>query len=494
MNYLNKNGKKKRFLALARVSSRTQEQEGTSLEVQEEALQKYATKECGVIVRFWRITETASKAEQRKSFKEILAYARANAAALDGLLVFKLDRATRNMSDYGKLLEIESIHRVPLIAISQPTQNTPAGRMARNMMAATATYFAEQLSEDVRRGLAQRVREGWFPTVAPYGYYTERIDGRSVVKIEQREAENVRRIYDLYANHHCTIDMVHERIASEGRVYTPKQPHWGRSKIHRVLRDRSYIGDLKWHGQWRPGKHPPIVERLTFERVQSLLGGRVYKSLELTYAGKLIVCGHCGHPVTGEIITKRSGKSYTYYRCSRYTTADHPRDRIPGRKIDDQIAELFGSLRQPEPIQRIFREALSAWATRNRSQARSRTKEIQEQLDAIRRQQDRLLNIHLAGTIDEPTFAKKDMELRDRIASLTSELERSGRRSEGNENIAIKTFELSQALTEKWLVSNHVEKRRLLNFVCLNLVLKGASLCIATRKPFCNRTSWMRRD
>src|SRR3954468_21995888 len=99
--------KAKKYVALARVSSRAQEVEGTSLEVQEEALRAYAASQGGEIVRLWKITETASKAERRVSFKELLAYAKANGAKLDGLLVYKVDRAARNMADYGKLLELE---------------------------------------------------------------------------------------------------------------------------------------------------------------------------------------------------------------------------------------------------------------------------------------------------------------------------------------------------------------------------------------------------
>ena len=153
------------------------------------------------------------------------------------------------------------------------------------------------------------------------------------MKVELCEADNVKHIFDLYANHGCTIDMVAARLNSDGRTYTAKQPHWVRSKIHRILRDRSYIGDLKWHGHWQPGKHVPIVDRQTFQRVQSLLGDKEYKAHELLYAGELIFCGHCGRPITGEIVKKKSGKEYVYYRCARYTSKDHPRSGCAKKKL-----------------------------------------------------------------------------------------------------------------------------------------------------------------
>lgn len=342
----------RRFISLARVSSRPQEVEGFSLESQEEALDAYAAKEGGVIVRRWRITETASKTDRRKNFKELLAYAKANAATLDGLLVCKVDRACRNMTDYGRLLELEATHGVPLITVNQPTQNTPAGRMARNMMAAMGTFFAEQLSVDVKQGLAQRVRDGWFPTVPPYGYQTTRTEGRSLVSILPTEADNVRRVFHLYAYEHCTLDMILERLKAEGRTYSATRPKWVRSKIHRFCATaRTSVISSTTTG-WVPGRHEAIIDRHTFDRVQALLGVKIYKKNELTYGGELMTCGHCGRPVTGERVVNRHGKVYVYYRCAGYTAPDHPRVRLREEQVDEQILGLFDRMQQPEPLQR----------------------------------------------------------------------------------------------------------------------------------------------
>ena len=148
-------------------------------------------------------------------------------------------------------------------------------------------------------------------------------------------------IFDLYANHGCTIDMVAARLNSDGRTYTAKQPHWVRSKIHRILRDRSYIGDLKWHGHWQPGKHVPIVDRQTFQRASRRFSARKCTSLtQILYAAELIFCGHCGRPITGEIVKKKSGKEYVYYRLARYTPPDI-RIRLREEEIDSQVLRLI---------------------------------------------------------------------------------------------------------------------------------------------------------
>ncbi len=87
----------KQFVALARVSSREQEREGFSLEVQEDALRRYATQAGGEIAKFFRIAETASKGDERKTFRELVNYAKKNAGVLDGLLFYKHpDRGVRD--------------------------------------------------------------------------------------------------------------------------------------------------------------------------------------------------------------------------------------------------------------------------------------------------------------------------------------------------------------------------------------------------------------
>jgi hypothetical protein len=86
--------------------------------------------------------------------------------------------------------------------------------------------------------------------------------------------------------------------------YTDAQPVWTRSKIGKILRDRACIGEIFYARQWHPGTQPPIIDRLVWSRVQLLLGEKTSKSHDLTYAGELIRCGHCGRAITGESVIK----------------------------------------------------------------------------------------------------------------------------------------------------------------------------------------------
>ncbi len=475
----------KQFVALARVSSREQEREGFSLEVQEDALRRYATAAGGEILRLFRIAETASKTSERKTFKELIAYAKQHAGRLDGLLFYKVDRAARNLFDYVELERLESEHGLPFISVSQPTDSNPAGRMMRRTLANMASFYTEQQSVDVREGHARRVQEGWFLGLAPYGYRNVRKEGRGVVEVDLDPAANVRRMFELFAFEPLTLDALVDRMHAEGRTFRKGTPKFPRSSVHNILLDRAYIGELEYKGQWYPGKHEPLVDRGTWNRVQALLGGKTYKAHQLTYAGGLIRCGHCGNLITGEHVVKAStGKAYVYYRCTVSRLGDHPRTRVTERELDVQILSVFRSIRQPEEVRQWFAAALRQWSQGQRQGSQEHAQLLQRDLAQLRQQQDRLLNLRLADEINADVFAAKKTELRDRIAAVTLQIEVVDRDRGEQGDLAIKVFELSQALEQRWLAAGFAEKRKLLELVFSNFRLVDVSLCYETNKPF----------
>ena len=102
----------KKFVALARVSSREQQREGFSLDVQVDGLRKHAERIGGEIVKLYEVAETASKSEERKTFRELLSYVKTHAQELSGILFYKVDRAVRNILD---LADLERIEVLPVV-------------------------------------------------------------------------------------------------------------------------------------------------------------------------------------------------------------------------------------------------------------------------------------------------------------------------------------------------------------------------------------------
>jgi hypothetical protein len=223
--------------------------------------------------------------------------------------------------------------------------------------------------------------------------------------------------------------------------------------------------------------------------VQVLLGGHIYQSHSLTYAGDFIQCGHCGHPITGEKVRKKMKKGerfYTYYRrCTYYNRKNHPRIRVTEADIDQQVLAVFDKMRvEDEEVRDWFRLVLASQTRDAQAESLSQRNELQRQETLLVQQQDRLLNMRLSEDIDQDTFARKHTELRDRLASIKLQLDALDRGHDETAELAAKVFELSQTLGNQWLTADYAAKRRLLEIVFLNCTLDDVTLVLTMRKPF----------
>ncbi|HEY2759600.1 MAG TPA: recombinase zinc beta ribbon domain-containing protein, partial [Pirellulales bacterium] len=244
----------------------------------------------------------------------------------------------------------------------------------------------------------------------------------------------------------------------------------------------------EFRGQWYPGRHEPIMDRTTWNRVQALLGGHVYQSHELTYASELIQCGHCGHPLTGERKTKQTKageRVYYYYRCTYYNVAEHPRTRVTEAELDRQVLAVFDRIRiEDDGVREWFREVLRSQTRDTQADALARRAELERQVTMTINQQEKLLNLLIDDVVDQEAFARKHTELRDRLADLRLQLEALDRSRDETAEIAVKVFELSQTLRQQWLTADYAAKRRIMEIVFLNCRLDDATLLPTIRKPF----------
>ena len=202
----------------------------------------------------------------------------------------------------------------------------------------------------------------------------------------------------------------------------------------------------------------------------------------------MIVCGHCGHEITGEQVTKKTkaGENrHNYYRCTKYLTKDHPRIRLREAELDEQILKLLESIKiEDEAIREWFGMVLRSKTRDDQDKSKADKQDLVRQSSLLREQQDRLLNLRLLNEIDATIFAKKQRELRDREADIKLRIDAADRSHHEMTDLAIKVFELSQTLKDKWLMANYPEKRQILEILCLNYRLDDVSLYVEMRKPF----------
>ena len=174
-----------------------------------------------------------------------------------------------------------------------------------------------------------------------------------------------------------------------------------------------------------------------------------------------------------------------YYRCGGYNAAGHPRVRVTEAELDGQLMAAFDALRVEDPAVRAWMARVIALQARaGQAEAAARRDELQRQVRLVAQQQDRLLNVHLAGQIDAETFAGKHDVLRDRMASLEVQLKAVELGRAEDAGLAVKVFELSQNLKNLWQTADHEAKGIILDAVTLNRVLDGKTLVFGLQKPF----------
>jgi site-specific DNA recombinase len=154
------------------------------------------------------------------------------------------------------------------------------------------------------------------------------------------------------------------------------------------------------------------------------------------------------------------------------------------QQIHQQVMALFKRIKQRETVRDWFTGEIRKWATAHQQTSRENISRIQRDVNLLREQQAKLLNLRLLDEIDADTFANKNTELRDRIAAFSTQLEAIDRNREEQADLALQNFQLSQSLTEKWLTAEFGEKRKLVEIVVLNFSLDGATLVPTMNKPF----------
>src|SRR3990167_6399459 len=185
-----------------RVSSREQEETGYSLDAQEQFLKEYADKNGYGVVKLYKVTESASKWQLRKTLNEMLAYAEKHGVKV--ILGEKIDRLTRSLKDAAIIddwVHGESGREVHFVkehfVVSKETR--AHDNFVWDMKVAVARFYTNNLSEEVRKGQKEKLAQGWLPTKPPLGYKTIGEKGHKIHVIEEQTAPGVRQMFEWYA-------------------------------------------------------------------------------------------------------------------------------------------------------------------------------------------------------------------------------------------------------------------------------------------------------
>ena len=199
------------------------------------------------------------------------------ARKLDVIVVYKVDRLTRSLADFAKLVELFDAHGVSFVSVTQQFNTTTSmGRLTLNVLLSFAQFEREVTSERIRDKIAASKRKGlWVGGPLPLGY---EMKDDMVVVIEE-EAERVRLIYRRYLElggvNALVRDLREQNVQTKSRLLatgaTRGGIQFGRGSLFYLLRNRFYVGEVKYKGEILPGEQPTILDRTLFEAVQQKL-------------------------------------------------------------------------------------------------------------------------------------------------------------------------------------------------------------------------------
>jgi site-specific DNA recombinase len=274
------------------------------------------------------------------------------ARKIDVIVVYKVDRLTRSLADFAKLVELFDAHDVSFVSVTQQFNTTTSmGRLTLNVLLSFAQFEREVTSERIRDKIAASKRKGlWVGGPLPLGY--EMKDGK--IAVVEDEAERVRLIYRRYLElsgvNALVRDLKDKDIRTKTRLRATGATHGGipfeRGSLFYLLRNRFYIGEVKYKGEILPGEQPAIMDRELFDAVQQKLtdqwSHRNHTKAKSEHLLTGLLYDDAGHRMIPTHATK-AGIRYRYYvslphlKGESKTVSVGSVSRIPATDIEDII-------------------------------------------------------------------------------------------------------------------------------------------------------------
>jgi DNA invertase Pin-like site-specific DNA recombinase len=404
-----------------RVSSKRQEEEGYSLDTQEETIAKYAKDKGFVIEERFRESYSA-RSSGRRGFDGMVQTFKKSRAERKIVLVGKVDRFTRNQEDalaVEKLgLEVHFVYEGMVISCL----SSPGELLLYDIQTAIATYQSRVTGADTKRNMRRKAEQGLWPSRAPFGYKNVTRNKVKLIVPDEKSALLFKRLHQEARDGDHTLSSLTREAIKLGMQFSTGSRITA-SWVRKLLENPIYSGDFVWDGEWYSGRHQTLITREDYQCVVNKLGLRTQTAVNTRQADKflywgMLYCPKCQHSVCGE--TKKG--LYTYYRCGAKPSSCKCQHRYAQEAhVDSAFMRALQQLALPaagtEWLSAIHREQSSFLESEAQREHASR----RDQIRRLRLQQTKLLNSHLEGHVEDQMFVAKNTELIKAIESLEFE-------------------------------------------------------------------------
>ena len=463
----------------SRVSTREQAEEGYSLQAQEKLIKEYAEKKDYSVVKVFSVPESARGLQERKLFNELLVYLD-NHSNIKVVVCEKVDRITRNFKDAVKLdewLNADENRQIHFVK-----QNLIIHKLAKSnekfmwdIYLAMARQYSNNLSEEARKGLLEKVEQGWYAGSHKRGYKTVGEMGRKTWLIDNSnsEANFIKKAFEFYSTGNYTLRTLSLALHKLGWLDKKGEPiHIG--ELHKLLSDCFYCGEFTWKEKHYPNaKHPKLISKETFYLVQDLLHRQFkagkYRKHAFLFGDGFVVCD-CGRCVTWEL-----QKGHHYGRCTKFKTNCARKKYIKEEIIENKILEVLDSFIIQNPrILEWVRKALKESHKDENNFHLDTINYLEARKNLLENRLSMLYDDRLDGRITKEFYDQKRKQYEDQIELLIESINQHTKANIDYMKLGMNIFELSQRGREIYQNKAFLqEKKELLHFIFSNLKIKN---------------------
>lgn len=468
---------------LSRVSSKEQE-EGHSLSAQNTRLIEYATRKNLEVIKSFQIVESSTHGK-RKEFQEIINFCKKQKETI-ALIADAVDRIQRS---FKESVLLDELVRKDKIELHFNRENMIIGKSSNAMdimrwdfAVMGAKSYVLQLSENVKRSVEFKIKNGEFPGAAPTGYINYKNEhGKNWLKPDEIMAPKIKKIFETYSLGHTSLKELKLKADSIGLKSRSGKPVTT-SLLYKIITNPFYYGEMNINGQIRPHVYIPIVSKELWDQCQLVrLGANKkpfkYSSKEFLYRG-LIRCANSGRICTSEL---KKGE-FTYVVCY---DENGKRKYIPEQEINSQIVSILKTLYFPNKYLDEYRKHLK---TSKEAEIEYRNKEIGQlkaSLTKVTERADKLLTLFIDGDIEKDVYSAKKNEFQREKTRLENKIKAHSAADDNFNDLICELLAIAQNCWNIFDLSTNIEKKRnLLKMLFRTLEINNGNLGYALRFPF----------
>jgi DNA invertase Pin-like site-specific DNA recombinase/enamine deaminase RidA (YjgF/YER057c/UK114 family) len=466
-----------KYIIYTRKSTEDEGKQILSIESQLAELREFAAKEKLEIVSSLCEAKTA-KEPGRTKFAEMLSLIEKGKA--EGILSWHPDRLARNAVDGGKIIHL--IDKGIIKSLKFPTfwfEPTPQGLFMLSIAFGQSKYYVDNLSENVKRGMRQKIRNGIWPVWAPIGYLNN--PKTRIIDVDLEKAPKIRKLFELYATDgHNLISLAN--WCQENNLKGNLGKEISTSNIQKILRNVFYLGLMKYRGEIFEGKHKPLISKKLFDKVQEILKQRgkpqKIKKHNFVFLG-LMKCGSCGASITAE-----TQKKHIYYRCTKKKGLCQEKHYLREEQLAEQIKCFLQKISLSNQITKKVLNKLETEEQQAKEQAKLVVQNLKKELSEIELKLEKLLDVYLAEVISTEEYTARKQKILTRKLELQEKIRDFEQKGLSWLEPA-REFVLKLNYAEKLLNSgNYPEMTTFLKNIGSNHILENQKLSFGWKFPF----------